>query len=154
MTDKTSKPETAQYDDEMQELFADVTELELAHTKIDDMVAALDADLSEEVVERARELAKNADFGPINRSPSGIAAASIYLASLLKNEKVTQPEIAARTDTSIVTIRDCYHELSEYEGYRTPKSQGRHRGVRKTDEDSTSLTEFVSGFFGGDADGR
>jgi len=78
---------------------------------------ASDLDLSEEVARRARELLRTAkkDGRHSGKSPVGLAAAAIYAAALLANEKVTQAEVSEVTDISEVTIRNRYHELLEME---------------------------------------
>jgi len=78
---------------------------------------ASELDLSDEVERRARELLENArDAGIISgKSPVGLAAAAIYAASLLTNEKVTQSEVGDVADISEVTIRNRYHELLDAE---------------------------------------
>ena len=78
---------------------------------------ASELDLSDEVERRARELLDNArDAGVISgKSPVGLAAAAIYAASLLTNEKVTQSEVGEVADISEVTIRNRYHELLDAE---------------------------------------
>lgn len=76
-----------------------------------------DLDLGEETERRARELlqkGKEADLQS-GKSPVGLAAAAIYAASLLTNEKVTQSAVSETTDISEVTIRNRYHELLEHE---------------------------------------
>ncbi|GAA0300592.1 transcription initiation factor IIB [Halarchaeum salinum] len=72
-------------------------------------------DLSDEVERQARELLKTAgDQGVTSgKSPVGLAAAAIYAASLLANQKVTQSEVSDVTDVSEVTIRNRYQELLE-----------------------------------------
>ena len=72
-------------------------------------------DLPDEVERRARELLNNAGKEGVTsgKSPVGLAAAAIYAASLLTNEKVTQSEVSAVTDVSEVTIRNRYQELLE-----------------------------------------
>jgi len=72
-------------------------------------------DLSDEVERRARELlASAAERGVTSgKSPVGLAAAAIYAASLLANQKVTQSEVSEVTDVSEVTIRNRYQELLE-----------------------------------------
>jgi transcription initiation factor TFIIB len=78
---------------------------------------ASDLDLSEEAAGRARELLANAKETGIHsgKSPVGLAAAAVYAASLLTNEKVTQSEVGEVADISEVTIRNRYHELLEAE---------------------------------------
>jgi len=91
--------------------------LDFAHEQVADMVDALDEWYSEELIEQAEAYAKRADFEhPINRSPKAVAAGSIYLASMLVNEPMTQTEIKENCDVSTVAIRDSYHEIAEYEG--------------------------------------
>ena len=41
----------------------------------------------------------------------GLAAAAVYAAALLSNEKVTQSEVSGVADVSEVTIRNRYKEL-------------------------------------------
>ncbi|MFT4909156.1 MAG: transcription initiation factor TFIIB, partial [Natronomonas sp.] len=47
--------------------------------------------------------------------PVGLAAAAVYAASLLTNEKTTQAAVSEVADISEVTIRNRYHELLEAE---------------------------------------
>jgi Transcription initiation factor TFIIIB, Brf1 subunit/Transcription initiation factor TFIIB len=49
------------------------------------------------------------------KSPVGLAAAGVYAASLLTNEKVTQSEVSEVANISEVTIRNRYKELLEAE---------------------------------------
>jgi len=78
---------------------------------------ASDLDLSEEVERRARQLLQNAKAEGVHsgKSPVGLAAAAVYAASLLTNEKVTQSEVSEVASISEVTIRNRYHELLEAE---------------------------------------
>jgi transcription initiation factor TFIIB len=78
---------------------------------------ASDLGLSEEAERRARELLKSAKQQGIHsgKSPVGLAAAAVYAASLLTNEKVTQNEVSEVANISEVTIRNRYHELLEAE---------------------------------------
>jgi transcription initiation factor TFIIB len=78
---------------------------------------ASDLDLSEEVERRARKLLQNAKDKGVHsgKSPVGLAAAAVYAASLLTNEKVTQNEVSEVANISEVTIRNRYHELLEAE---------------------------------------
>ncbi|WP_332899028.1 transcription initiation factor IIB [Haladaptatus sp. CMSO5] len=74
--------------------------------------------LSEETVAQARALlrigeTKNLHVG---KSPTGLAAAAVYAAALLTNEKLTQDEVSAVADVSTVTIRVRYQELLEAAG--------------------------------------
>lgn len=64
--------------------------------------------LSQELLEAGRD--KNLHSG---RSPSSLAGAAIYAASLVLNEGATQDEVADAADTSSMTIRSHYQELLE-----------------------------------------
>jgi len=76
---------------------------------------ATELDLTPEATRRARELLRAAKDKGVHsgKSPVGLAAASVYAASLLTNEKVTQAEVRDVTDVSEVTIRNRYQELLE-----------------------------------------
>jgi transcription initiation factor TFIIB len=76
---------------------------------------ASELDLTEAVERRARDLLDTAKESGMHsgKSPVGLAAAAIYAAALLANEKVTQAEVSAVADISEVTIRNRYHELLE-----------------------------------------
>ena len=50
----------------------------------------------------------------IGKGPNGVAAAAIYLSSLLLGERKTQRDIAEVAGVSEVTVRSRYKELSEY----------------------------------------
>jgi len=78
---------------------------------------ASDLDLSEESERRARQLLQNAKEQGVHsgKSPVGLAAAAVYAASLLTNEKTTQAAVSDVADISEVTIRNRYHELLEAE---------------------------------------
>jgi transcription initiation factor TFIIB len=73
--------------------------------------------LSDEVERRARDLLDSARGTEVmsGKSPVGLAAAAIYAASLLTNEKVTQSQVSDVADISEVTIRNRYHELLDIE---------------------------------------
>jgi transcription initiation factor TFIIB len=79
---------------------------------------ASELDLTEETERRARELLDAAKQQGVHsgKSPVGLAAAAVYAASLLTNEKVTQNEVSQVANISEVTIRNRYHELLEAEG--------------------------------------
>lgn len=74
-------------------------------------------ELSEEVERRARALLRNAKTQGVHsgKSPVGLAAAAVYAAALLTNEKTTQSAVSEVADISEVTIRNRYHELLEAE---------------------------------------
>jgi transcription initiation factor TFIIB len=76
---------------------------------------ASDLGLSDEAERRARELLRNAKERGIHsgKSPVGLAAAAVYAASLLTNEKVTQSQVSDVANISEVTIRNRYKELLE-----------------------------------------
>ncbi|MFC4987620.1 MULTISPECIES: transcription initiation factor IIB [Saliphagus] len=74
-------------------------------------------DLSDEAEHRARSLLQNAKEQGVHsgKSPVGLAAAAVYAAALLTNEKTTQAAVSEVADISEVTIRNRYHELLEAE---------------------------------------
>ncbi len=76
---------------------------------------ASDLELSDEAERRARELLSTAKSQGVHsgKSPVGLAAAAIYAASLLTNQKVTQSQVSDVANISEVTIRNRYHELLE-----------------------------------------
>jgi transcription initiation factor TFIIB len=71
--------------------------------------------LSDEAERQARHLLRNAKEIGIHsgKSPVGLAAASVYAAALLTNEKVTQSQVSDVANISEVTIRNRYKELLE-----------------------------------------
>ncbi|MDG5776041.1 transcription initiation factor IIB [Haloarculaceae archaeon H-GB1-1] len=74
--------------------------------------------LEEAVRQRAAELLADGKAAGVHsgKSPVGLAAASIYAASVLDGRKITQGEIAAVADVSEVTIRNRYRELLKAAG--------------------------------------
>ncbi|WP_132057835.1 transcription initiation factor IIB [Halorussus amylolyticus] len=74
--------------------------------------------VSEEVKMKANEIIdKTAEQGLLSgKSPTGYAAAAIYAASLLCNEKKTQREVADVAQVTEVTIRNRYQEQIEAMG--------------------------------------
>ncbi|MEA1932107.1 transcription initiation factor IIB [Halohasta litorea] len=76
---------------------------------------ASDLELSDEAERRARELLSTAKAQGVHsgKSPVGLAAAGVYAASLLTNQKVTQSQVSEVANISEVTIRNRYHELLE-----------------------------------------
>ncbi|WP_440772788.1 transcription initiation factor IIB [Natronorubrum sp. DTA28] len=78
---------------------------------------ASDLDLSDETERRARSLLSTAKEQGLHsgKSPVGLAAAAVYAAALLTNEKVTQNDVSEVASISEVTIRNRYHELLEAE---------------------------------------
>ncbi|MCO8254130.1 transcription initiation factor IIB [Haladaptatus sp. AB618] len=78
---------------------------------------ASELDLSDETERRARSLLDTATKKGLHsgKSPVGLAAAAVYAAALLTNEKVTQSEVSDVANISEVTIRNRYHELLDAE---------------------------------------
>ncbi|RJX44519.1 MULTISPECIES: transcription initiation factor IIB [Halonotius] len=78
-------------------------------------------ELSEEVQAKAKEIIDTtAEQGLLSgKSPTGFAAAAIYAASLLCNEKKTQREVADVAQVTEVTIRNRYQEQIEAMGIPT-----------------------------------
>jgi len=76
---------------------------------------ASELNLSGEVQEKGREIIKKAiDQGLISgRGPTGVAAAAVYIAGLLKGERRTQKEVANVAGVTEVTIRNRYRELKK-----------------------------------------
>jgi transcription initiation factor TFIIB len=77
-----------------------------------------DLGVSEEVKMKANEIIdESAEQGLLSgKSPTGFAAAAIYAASLLCNEKKTQREVAEVAQVTEVTIRNRYQEQIEAMG--------------------------------------
>ena len=97
-------------------------ELELALEPVDPRQyipqLASELELSEEVQAKANEIIDvTAEQGLLSgKSPTGYAAAAIYAASLLCNEKKTQREVADVAQVTEVTIRNRYQEQIEAMG--------------------------------------
>jgi len=74
--------------------------------------------LSSETQSKSLEIIKQADELELTsgRGPTGIAAASIYIASILCNERRTQREVADIAGVTEVTIRNRYKDLIEHMG--------------------------------------
>ncbi len=79
---------------------------------------ASDLDLADETERRARDLLSTAKERGVHsgKSPVGLAAAAVYAAALLTNEKVTQNDVSDVASISEVTIRNRYKELLEADG--------------------------------------
>ena len=71
--------------------------------------------LNPKTQERAIAILKQAQKKDLisGRGPTGVAAAAIYVASTLENEKRTQREVAEVAGVTEVTIRNRYKELIE-----------------------------------------
>ena len=69
--------------------------------------------LSPKVQKEALGILKKAEVSELTsgRGPAGIAAAALYVASLLNDEKKTQREVADVAGITEVTIRNRYKEL-------------------------------------------
>jgi len=68
-------------------------------------------------VQGQRDHRRHCRTGPaLGKSPTGYAAAAIYAASLLCNEKKTQREVADVAQVTEVTIRNRYQEQIEAMG--------------------------------------
>jgi len=69
--------------------------------------------LSAETQSKAVEILEMAQAAELTsgRGPTGIAAASLYVAALMNNEKRTQREVADVAGVTEVTIRNRYKEL-------------------------------------------
>ncbi|GAA0206818.1 transcription initiation factor IIB [Halobaculum roseum] len=68
--------------------------------------------LPEEVKRRATRIVDETTVQGLHagKSPTGFAAAAIYLASMLSDEKRTQSEVADVADVTVVTVRNRYKE--------------------------------------------
>ncbi|WP_135819678.1 transcription initiation factor IIB [Halostella litorea] len=74
---------------------------------------ASDLGLGDRAERRARELLRDAKDEGVHsgKSPVGLAAAAVYAASLLTDDKVTQSSVGEVADVSEVTIRNRYNEI-------------------------------------------
>lgn len=72
-------------------------------------------DVSGEVRTKAIELIKKAQENKLTsgRGPTGIAAAAIYIATIMAGERRTQREVAEVAHVTEVTVRNRYKELAE-----------------------------------------
>ncbi|WIV68236.1 transcription initiation factor IIB [Natrialbaceae archaeon AArc-T1-2] len=79
-------------------------------------------ELSDETERMARTLLDSARDEGVHsgKSPVGLAAAAVYAAALLTNEKVTQNAVSEVASISEVTIRNRYKELLEASDTTTP----------------------------------
>jgi transcription initiation factor TFIIB len=91
--------------------------LKLIPTRPQDYISRFCSELklSGEVQTKSMEILKEAASKELTsgRGPTGVAAASIYIASLLCNERRTQREVAEVAGVTEVTIRNRYKELTE-----------------------------------------
>lgn len=92
----------------------------------DRVIAALDATVDELDIDARDETAWYA-FGIADairqsaavsgRSPAVVAAACVYLGSILADEKLTQDDVTDAADVSQSTVRDTYRDLYDASGY-------------------------------------
>lgn len=107
---------------------------------------AASLDLSEEVTDAAAGYATRAYAEhPVNRAPSTLAAASVYLAAFTRNEKRTQEEVADAADTSRTSIRAAYPEIAEHEDIRLAKGNPGPRGPGLPTRSFKRAREFLPG---------
>jgi transcription initiation factor TFIIIB Brf1 subunit/transcription initiation factor TFIIB len=114
------------------------------------LVEGICADLkvSNEATDKAEEIARRADREhPVSRTGHVIAASAVYFACLLVNEKRTQSEVAEAAAVTEVSIRNCYQEIAEHEGYRfvSERQNGRRDGT--SDPRNPSFVERIKGVF-------
>ncbi len=74
-----------------------------------------DLDVDDETERLARDLLRTGESAGVHvgKSPVGLAAAALYAAGLLVNDRLTQSEVGEVADVSEVTIRNRYQELLE-----------------------------------------
>jgi len=93
-------------------------------TKPDDYIARFcsELELPGEVQAKAHELLQMAAEKELTsgRGPTGVAAAAIYIASILTYNRRTQREVAEIAGVTEVTIRNRYKELTERLGLVVP----------------------------------
>ncbi len=91
--------------------------LKLMPTRPQDYVSRFCSELklSGEVQAKAADILKDAAKKELTsgRGPTGVAAAAIYISSILCNERRTQREVADVAGVTEVTIRNRYKELTE-----------------------------------------
>ncbi len=91
--------------------------LRLMPTRPQDYVSRFCSELklSGEVQSKAMDILKDATDKELTsgRGPTGVAAAAIYIASILGNERRTQREVADVAGVTEVTIRNRYKELTD-----------------------------------------
>jgi len=71
--------------------------------------------MSEDIKSKALEILQQAENKELTsgRGPTGVAAAAIYISSILCGERKTQREVADIAGVTEVTIRNRYKELAE-----------------------------------------
>ncbi len=99
-------------------------QLKLMPTKPDDYIARFcsELELPGDVQVKAEELLRMAAEKELTsgRGPTGVAAAAIYIASILTNNRRTQREVAEVAGVTEVTIRNRYKEITEKLGLVVP----------------------------------
>ena len=77
------------------------------------ILSDIDVDDKQKVRKKAEEIIADAEEENVHsgKSPVSLAAASIYGATLLLNQKVTQKRISKEADVTTVTIRNRYQEM-------------------------------------------
>jgi len=84
--------------------------------------ACEDLALSNQARFKAKLFSESALASPqINKTRRVIAAASVYAAALLVNEKVTQQEVVDVTGVSITPIRQTYKQILVERGFEMPE---------------------------------
>jgi len=99
--------------------------LKLMPTSPEDYISRFCSELklSSEVQTKTMEILKQANDMELTsgKAPTGVAAAAIYIASILANERRTQREVADKAGVTEVTIRNRYKELAEKLGIQLPR---------------------------------
>ena len=92
-------------------------ELKIKPTKSQEYIERYcnELDLNVDVIKSAKEILNDAETEEIlsGKSPSGLAAAAIYIAAKNKKFKITQEKIANVSSVTEVTIRNRYKEIVE-----------------------------------------
>ncbi len=103
----------------------DIEDLARAPALVIQVVDALPRELDEDFISRATALAKRAEIEhPINKAPSTIAGAAVYLTGLLEEQRFTQREVASAGDACAMAIRGCYPEIAQYEEITIARRKG------------------------------
>lgn len=93
--------------------------------------ACEELNLSNQCRFKARLLSESALASPqVNLTRRVIAAASVYAASLLVNEKQTQQQVEAVTGVSKASIRTTYRQILTDRGYTKPERTESARRAR------------------------
>lgn len=93
------------------DLSLNIEELHNTSSFVDRICDTLD-DADDSIRERAKEIVEIAKEGNVisGKKPAAVAAAAVYNASLEKDKKITQEQIATAADVSELTIRNRYQE--------------------------------------------